>query len=72
VLLKNTKIHVRDPVKNKSGPPPKSGTIYVHLNTTRYYIKASDTIYIWKLKLVEYTRYLIEVHVRGICAWSRF
>jgi len=36
------------------------------------HIKASDTIYIWKIKLVECMRYLMEVNVRGVCAWSRF
>ena len=36
------------------------------------HIKASDTIYIWKIKLVECKRYLMEVNVRGVCAWSRF
>jgi len=36
------------------------------------YIKASDTIYIWKLKLVECTRYLFEAYVRGVCTRSRF
>jgi len=42
VWLKTTKIHGSNPDKNKSGPPPVSGTMVfvVHLNTTKYLHKS--------------------------------
>ena len=40
--LKTTIIHGRNPGRNKSGPPPKSGTmvVVVHLNITIYLSKS--------------------------------
>jgi len=67
VWLETTKIHGRNPDKNKSGPPPVSGTMVfvVHLNTTKYSHKSFRYNIYMEIKI----GWMHEVSYRGTCTW---
>jgi len=68
--LKTTKIHRSNPDKNKSGPPPVSGTMVfvVQLNTTIY----SHKRFRYNIYMEIKTGWMHEVSFRGICTWCMY